>query len=81
MIEQEIIKRTIKDYDIIFVKCDWCKKTWKKPQGQPYGEINITFGYGSEYDCIEGERYIAEICDNCFKKIFLKKTRYIGRKC
>ena len=78
MIDQKVVVRKVKEYCIVKVKCDWCRKTWTKVRGQPYGEINITFGYGSIYDCIEGERYIAEICDDCFKKHFLKKAR-LGR--
>lgn len=78
VIETEKVPVVTEEQRITKVNCDWCGKEIKFPDsfcaGQPYGEVNVSFGFGSKYDCIDG-RYIAEVCDVCFEKHFIKIMR------
>lgn len=58
--------------------CDWCGIEFPKEtiKMEGYGEVNIFFGYGSKYD--EDEKWIGEICDECFEKHLKPKMRKSG---
>ena len=54
--------------------CDWCGIGFPKGaiNSESYGEVNIFFGFDSEYD---EEKWIGEICDDCFEKHLKPKMR------
>ncbi len=57
------------------MKCNWCKKDISDYSGMNFiegAEFEITFGYGSRYD---RNSYEFCVCDDCFKRVFLKKVR------
>ena len=60
--------------ELTIVICDFCgeefDKHWAEYKG--FGQIKVEFGYPSNYD---GDVYEAEICDDCFKKLFKDKLR------
>jgi len=70
----KIEKKEIEAETVVSVSCDFCGKefegSWITCEG--YGEIEIEFGYPSKYD---GNAYAAEICDECFEKLFKDKIR------
>ena len=76
MIELKTIKVEVPEVKIISGKCDWCRggfdKEDLKMNYQPYGEVEIKFGYPSEHD---DEKWIGEICDKCFDKYLKPKLR------
>ena len=78
MIKTKRVSRTITEDVINKVTCDWCEKPFDKTTTQcnGYGELNLYFGYGSIYD---DDKWIAEICDDCFEKHLKKKMR-LGSK-
>jgi len=56
------------------VTCDFCGKEFDETvvECSGFGQIKVEFGYPSNYD---GDVYKAEICDDCFLKLFKKKLR------
>ena len=74
MLKAKLIEVKTKEIKVEEATCDWCGKLFGKLrlEDQPYGEVEIRFGYGSKYD---GDKWIAEICDNCFDKHLKSKLR------
>lgn len=70
------IPKEIIEIEIVECICDWCGKHFSKEdlenEAQPYGEVEVRFGWGSRYD---GETMIGEICDGCFRKNLEPKLR------
>lgn len=69
------VKRT--ETEIDEATCDWCGKRFSPQMTSMngYGEINLFFGYGSKFD---DDKWIAEICDDCFEKHLKPKMRLSG---
>jgi hypothetical protein len=76
MIGKEKVTSEVTRENISGVTCDWCGKEFGdiEVKCEGYGRVDITFGYGSIHD---GDVYKAEICDDCFEKIFSKKARKV----
>ena len=68
--------KTVKVYkeELTIVICDFCGKKFDETvvECRGFGQIKIDFGYPSNYD---GDVYKAEICDDCFLKLFKDKLR------
>ena len=66
-------KKIVKTEEQIITKvyCDYCKKEFDKITVfcNGFGQISISFGYGSSFD---DDSFNLQICDACFKKNFLK---------
>ena len=60
--------------ELTTVICDFCGKKFDKDwiECKGFGQIKVEFGYPSNYD---GDVYKAEICDDCFKKLFKDKLK------
>lgn len=70
-----IYKKTTKIIDVVDkVYCDFCNKEFDEitTKSHGFGQIHISFGYGSKFDASE-DNY--QICDNCYTKIIHKHLK------
>ncbi len=63
----EKVKEEMTKENVIEVTCDWCKKKFDDltVECEGYGNVSVSFGYGSIRD---EETCEGEICDECFLK-------------
>jgi len=69
MIKTEVVLREKKE--IVEKTCSFCGFKVTEFFGT-IGNMDIYFGYGSLYD---DNRYSFQICDDCFDKMIVKKTK------
>lgn len=77
MIKLKTIQVKTSETKVVSGKCDWCGNPFDKEvlklDNHPYGEVEVRFGFGSNFD---SEEWIGEICDDCFTKHLKPKIRF-----